>query len=281
VRNESVVLAADGSVYVSHVGGGGIKHYDAGGTLLQTLAPGQRTHWMDLAADQRTMFYSDEGPTIHRWDVQANVPLPDFATLPSGEGFALRLPPTADGSSDLLVADFDDVLRLDSAGNIVQTYNSPVPESTWFAVNLDPDGTSFWSGAPGSGNLCRFNVASGNVELGPINTGHRHPGGYLPQRRANRRNLGRYIDHQGRYAGPGERRRRAHLHAGVSNAGPNDATGVAVKDQLPAGTTFISATSTQGNCGLAVGTVTCSPGTVPTAGLVEDLRACRTHCPAP
>lgn len=261
VRNESVVFAADGSFYVSHVGGGGIKHYNAGGTLLQTLASGQRTDWMDLAADQRTMFYSDEGPTIHRWDVQANVPLPDFATLPSGEGFALRLLPTADGSSDLLVADFDDVLRLDSAGNIVQTYNSPVPESTWFAVNLDPNGTSFWSGAPGSGNLYRFNLASGNVELGPINTGPGTPAGICLKGEPTAATSADVSITKADTPDPVSVGGVLTYTLGVSNAGPNDATGVSVTDQLPAGTTFISATSTQGSCGLAVGTVTCSPGT--------------------
>ncbi len=47
---------------------------------------------------------------------------------------------------------------------------------------------------------------------------------------------------------------------GVINFGPNTATGVVVTDQLPSGTSFVSATPTQGTCTFAGGTVTCNLG---------------------
>jgi uncharacterized repeat protein (TIGR01451 family) len=51
----------------------------------------------------------------------------------------------------------------------------------------------------------------------------------------------------------------------VSNAGPGSAASVTVTDILPAGTTFVSATSTQGSCSFT-SAVTCSLGTMANGG---------------
>jgi uncharacterized repeat protein (TIGR01451 family) len=48
----------------------------------------------------------------------------------------------------------------------------------------------------------------------------------------------------------------------VTNNGPGTATSVTVTDQLPAGVTYVSATSTQGTCSQASGVVTCVVGTL-------------------
>jgi hypothetical protein len=59
-----------------------------------------------------------------------------------------------------LVADTENVARLDSSGNTAQTY-SVSGENKWFSLNLDPNGTSFWSGNFGTGNIYEFNFGGG------------------------------------------------------------------------------------------------------------------------
>ena len=78
----------------------------------------------------------------------------------------MRLLPPGDGSGGLLVADGEDIKRLDGAGNIVQTYDEP-SAAEWFALNLDPNGTSFWSADIATGIVTRFNIATGAIEVGP------------------------------------------------------------------------------------------------------------------
>lgn len=175
-NNESVVFARDGSFYVSHPGStGGIDHYNSSATAHTHLATGVRSDWLDLAVDQSTMFYTDESQQIHRWDVAHDVALPDFATLPAGRptnGFGLRLLPPGDGTGGLLVADNNNVYRLNGAGVAVQTYNLPgAGQDGWFGLNLDPNGTSFWSGSFTHSNFARFNIATGTLEVGPVSTG--------------------------------------------------------------------------------------------------------------
>lgn len=55
----------------------------------------------------------------------------------------------------------------------------------------------------------------------------------------------------------------------VNNAGPDSADGVLVTDPLPTGVTFVSATSSQGACANAAGTVTCTVGTMASGASVN------------
>ena len=49
---------------------------------------------------------------------------------------------------------------------------------------------------------------------------------------------------------------------GVRNSGPATATGVTVTNPVPGGSVFVSASSSQGTCSQALGTVTCSIGSL-------------------
>lgn len=260
--NESVVFTAAGDFYVSHagtgVGGIGIDHFDASGNLIATLARGIRTDWMDLAADQRTMYYTDEGPTIHRFDVVANTRLPDFASVPSGQAFGLRLLPAALGGG-LLVATAANVSRYNDSGTIVQTYNDPShPQHSWFPVALDPNGTSFWAA---SGPFYRFDISSGAVQLGPITASSGVDGLCLKGEPNAAISADVSIT---KVAAPDPSLVGGTLTYTLtaSNAGPATATGVTVKDPLPATVSFLSATPSQGSCGQSAGTVTCVLGSL-------------------
>ena len=65
-----------------------------------------------------------------------------------------------------LVADSDSVLLLDQNGNVIQTYScSSLPgcQGLLFAVSVDPDGTSFWTGDSYSGDIWQIDIATGEV----------------------------------------------------------------------------------------------------------------------
>ena len=173
-HSESIVFDAAGNFYVGHPDGNDDIHkYDAAGnfiTQFNVAIQGRGSDWLDLAADQSTMLYDGESSTIKRFDVVGNTQLADFSNVGSNS-FALRLLPPGDGSGGLLVANGVNIQRLDGAGNVAQTYNV-TGAGFWFALNLDPNGTSFWAGTtPGNNKIFRFNIASGAVEVGPIVAG--------------------------------------------------------------------------------------------------------------
>jgi len=187
---ESIVFTANSDFYVGNAGfeagvNTDVEKYDADGSFLQRFivaVENRGSDWITLADDQRTLFYTSEGRRIMRYDVVSDIQLPDFAVLPvaaSGFGpkaYALRLLPPGDGSGGLLVADSDNIKRLDGSGAVIQNYDVPKDVYAWFSVNLDPNGTSFWAGTftfgltgdARIGKVYRFNIETGAVEAGPI-----------------------------------------------------------------------------------------------------------------
>ncbi len=159
---ESCIVDAQGNIYVGQPDGSrDILKFSPSGAFLASfdaVVTNRGTDWIDLAADQCTMFYTSEGTTIKRFNVCTNTQLPDFATGLPGASFALRIRQ----NGDVLVASSAVAVRLNSSGQIVQTY-TPAPNEFLFALNLDPDGTSFWTAGLFSGAIYRVDIATGNV----------------------------------------------------------------------------------------------------------------------
>ncbi|MEZ5967022.1 MAG: hypothetical protein R3F56_24500 [Planctomycetota bacterium] len=170
---ESVSFDASGNFYVGNADGDrAIRKYDAAGTLLDTynvtVGNPRGTDWVDLLADQSTVVYTSESRIVYRYDLSTRTQLANFATLPgSGFAYALRTLPPFDLSNGVLVADTSNIKRLDGLGAVAQTYDV-ANENNWFSINLDPNGTSFWAGDLTSGRFYRFNIDTGAVEVGPV-----------------------------------------------------------------------------------------------------------------
>lgn len=167
---ESIVFDASGNAYVGQADGSrDILKFDPAGGPLATYNPavGPRgTDWIDLAADQNTMFYTSEGSAVKRFNVGTNTNLSDFANATTaglaGPCYALRIR----SNDDVLVACTSQVYRLNATGSVVQTYPAPPNASLLFALNLDPDGTSFWTGdLGGSGEVYKIDISTGTILL--------------------------------------------------------------------------------------------------------------------
>ncbi len=142
---ETIVFDKAGNGYVG-LTFGEIRKFNEAGTLLYVFSPlavdALGEIHIDLAADQKTLFYTAAGRTIFRLDVSTHTQLANFASLAAGTQLAeLRILP----GGGVLVAAGDQILRLNSAGNVIEAYDVP-GESQWFSLTLDVDGMSFWSG---------------------------------------------------------------------------------------------------------------------------------------
>jgi hypothetical protein len=158
---ESCVLDVAGNVYVGEAGGRVLRKFNQTGNLLATFFPQIERigiDWIDLARDQCTMLYTSEGSSIKAFDTCSDVQLADVASNLPGECFALRI--RLDG--EIMVACRSEVLRLGPDGQVLTTYPaSGLSSSFLFAMNLDPDGTSFWTADYDSGHVSHVRISDG------------------------------------------------------------------------------------------------------------------------
>jgi len=167
-RPESIVFDKAGNAYVGEAGcSHAILKFDAYGNLMATFQPtteSEGTDWVDLAADQCTLYYTSEGKSVLRFNACSGQQLTPL-TSSLQKALAVRILP--DGGA--LVANLQNIVRLDSSGNNIKTYDQP-GEDCWSALTLDSDGSSFWAADFCTSDIIRFDISAGN-QIFKFNTG--------------------------------------------------------------------------------------------------------------
>ena len=178
----SLVFDNQGNLYVGQQTTPYIAEFSKTGQFVQNIGPLATElsgdDWIALAPDECTFYYTTEGTDILRYNMCTNQQLPnlnlqsfpnfDPSTGLPVQAFELQILP--DG--DALVADSNADILLDPNGNVLQTYTCaslPGCQGSLFAISLDPDGNSFWTGDSNSGYVWQVDTASGDV-LQTINT---------------------------------------------------------------------------------------------------------------
>ncbi len=133
--------------------------------------------FVEIASDQTILWYTSAGTEIKRIDVSTSLQLGDFATVPNAPGprpglRSIRLLPPGDGSTGLIAANGSQVVRLDGAGTVIQTYTPPNPQQAQDLDKLEFThlADKFWVSDQFSTHLYQFDLASGAL-LQDIATG--------------------------------------------------------------------------------------------------------------
>lgn len=162
-RPESIVFDDLGNAYVGANNSDRIRKFDANGNVLNVFTvedDNTGTDWTQLSPDFNTIVYTSESKHIHRVNATTGVQLGNITSnLPGSRAFALRfLPPDCDGDSGgILVADSQTIVQITETGQIVRQYDTS-GVNTWFALNRDPDGATFWSANLRGQTVFRFNL---------------------------------------------------------------------------------------------------------------------------
>jgi len=163
---------------LSNVGGPGAARINqfntATGALVHsyTVTGGNGTGGTDWVDTYNTatgqVIYDGEGTVIHSAILNANGTTTQLADFSSGAGlshiFALRTIGSGTFAGDVLVANSGDAVLLNSSGAIAKTYTLPGNGGGDFSLNLDPNGTDFWTGDYVTGNVWEVNIATGAID---------------------------------------------------------------------------------------------------------------------
>jgi hypothetical protein len=149
------------------------------------------TDWIDMDVSGDVVYYTSEDALIHRYRVRPGInndpvgQLPDvgFGQLLPGENGrfnAMSILPPGDGSGGFLTAGDKAVYRFAANGAFVQKYqvnDDPYLKgryptgsfewenaglvTAWYAMEIDPNGRTFWASSNDSGWIYQFDIASG------------------------------------------------------------------------------------------------------------------------
>jgi len=160
---ESCTVDAHDNVYVGGPGAAAIYEFNSSGTLINTFpvtggSGTGGTDWVDLASDQCTILYTGEGSQILSYNVCTHTQNADFADSLPAPCYELRIRP----NGEVMLACSSEIIRLSSSGSVLQTYTVP-GSSSLFAMNLDPDNSTFWTGDIGNGEVSHVNIGTGAI----------------------------------------------------------------------------------------------------------------------
>jgi hypothetical protein len=142
-----------------------VQEYSSSGALINTFpvtAENRGSDWLDLAKDQCTLYYTSEGDSLFRYNVCTKTQLTPLTTTLPGDCFAHRL--LADGT--ILVACEANVVHLSSTGAVLKTFTAASLGDSGgflFAMNIDPDGKTFWTADYDTGLVIHANISDGTV----------------------------------------------------------------------------------------------------------------------
>jgi hypothetical protein len=258
---ESIAFDRAGNAYVGQERGArDILKFGPSGNLLASYNASTEaangTDRIDLAPDQCTIYYTSQGKSVRRFNVCTNSQGPNLtSSLPGKEAFDVKVLPTG----GVLVADTTAVYRLNASGTITQTYDQP-NRDCWVTLALDSAATSFWAADRCASQVYRFSLTTGTVQSsfttgtksGSIN-GLAVSGGATAARSAADLSVS-VTDSPDPAVGNGQ----VHYLTAVNNAGPAEATGIALAFSVSSGQ-VLAAGGTGWGCSLTGGqTASCT-----------------------
>jgi hypothetical protein len=158
---ESIIFDANGDAFVGHADGTDVQKRSPTGSLLDTfdvLIDDRGSDWIQLKPDGRTLVYTSEGTRILQYDLQTHQQLADFGSVSQPRAYGIALLP----NGEAIVAANSLVRRFNAQGAQVATYDV-AGNNAWFAIGLDPDGTSFWVTDGLSSSIYRFSISGGQL----------------------------------------------------------------------------------------------------------------------